>query len=94
MKQITFWGYVNIGSGSDKMLWCTSWTMQCWNSFVKVIGKISTIFFSLQCDKSLKPDDAFMCESIVSSLVHVMAWRLIGAKPLHEPMLTNYQLNH
>ena len=37
--------------------------------------------------KSSRPNDAFMCQWTRPSLVRIMACRLIGAKPLSEPML-------
>ena len=41
----------------------------------------------LELVNSFEPDNAFMCGS---SLVHVMAWHLCGAKPLPEPMMIYY----
>ena len=43
---------------------------------------------------ALRPDDAYMRHWTGSSLVHVMAYRLIGAKPLPEAMVTYCQLDH
>ena len=42
---------------------------------------------------SLRPGDAYMRHLAGSSLVHVMACRLFGAKPLPEPMTTYCQLD-
>ena len=39
------------------------------------------------CLNSLRPSDAYMRRWTGSSLVHIMACRLFGAKPLSEPML-------
>ena len=36
---------------------------------------------------SLRPSDAYMRQSTMPSLVQIMACRLVGAKPLSEPML-------
>ena len=41
---------------------------------------------------SLRPGDACMRHWTGSSLFQVMAWRLFGAKPLHEPVFTYCQL--
>ena len=43
--------------------------------------------------QSYPPSAAYMCQWIGSSLVQVMACRLLGAKPLPEPMLPYCQLN-
>ena len=40
-----------------------------------------------QCINSLRPSDAYMHQQIRPSLVEIMACRLVGAKPLSEPML-------
>ena len=40
---------------------------------------------------SLRPSDAYLHQETKTSLVQVMAWRLFGAKPLIEPMMTYYQ---
>ena len=42
----------------------------------------------------LRPGDTYMCHWTGSSLVHVMACRLVGAKPLPEAMMTYCQLEH
>ena len=42
---------------------------------------------------SLRFRDAFIRHLIGSSLVQVMARRLLGAKPLPEPVVTYYQLD-
>ena len=42
---------------------------------------------------SSHPSAAYMCRWTGSSLVHAMACRLFGAKPLPEPMLTYCQLD-
>ena len=43
---------------------------------------------------ALRPDDAYMRHWTRSSLVHVMACRLVGAKPLPETMMAYCQLDH
>ena len=42
---------------------------------------------------SSRPDDAYMHQYNISSLLQIMARRLFGAKPLSEPMLPYYQLD-
>ena len=42
---------------------------------------------------SLKPGDAFMGHWTLSPLVPVMAYRMLGTKPLPEPMVTYCQLD-
>ena len=42
----------------------------------------------------LRPRDAYMHQWTMPSLVEIMACRLLGAKPLSEPMLTYSQLGH
>ena len=39
------------------------------------------------------PRDKYMYQPTVLSLVQVMAWHLLGAKPLTEPMLTSCHLD-
>ena len=39
--------------------------------------------------KTLRLGDTCMCQWIGSSLAQIMAWRLSGAKPLSEPMMTS-----
>ena len=36
---------------------------------------------------SLRPSDAYMCEYNQPTLLQIMAYRLVGTKPLFEPML-------
>ena len=43
---------------------------------------------------SLGPRDAYICRCTRSSLVHIMACRLLGARSLSEPMLTYSQLGN
>ena len=43
---------------------------------------------------SSPPSAPYMCRWTESALLQVMAWRQTGNKPLPEPMLTYYQLDH
>ena len=48
--------------------------------------------YDINLINSLRPSDAFMRQQIMPSLGQIMACRLIGAKPLSEPMLSYCQL--
>ena len=50
--------------------------------------------FSMVWLNSLRPSDAYMRQWHKPLLVQIMACRLSGAKPLSEPMLPYYQLDH
>ena len=59
--------------------------------------KISCAFLnapmvSCQCVNSLRPSDAYMPQWNGPSSAQIMACRLLGAKPLSEPMLVYWQL--
>ena len=50
-------------------------------------------FVILKCFINVSPPNAaYMRQWTGSALVQIMACRLFGAKPLPEPMLTDYQL--
>ena len=48
----------------------------------------------IQSQMSCRLGDAWMSQQIKTSLVQVMAWHRIGAKPLPEPMMTSCQSYH
>ena len=48
--------------------------------------------YDINLINSLRPSGAFMRQQIMPSLGQIMACRLIGAKPLSEPMLSYCQL--
>ena len=54
---------------------------------------ISVRLWNLKSLDSLRPSDAYMHQYNRSTLVHIMANRLFGAKPLSEPMLPYCQLD-
>ena len=57
--------------------------------YIVIIVQLNTRGFI----NSSPPNDVYMCQWTVSSLVRVMACRLFGAKPFPEPMLTCCQLD-
>ena len=79
-----------------------------WDKFENVICKMAAIFVAVSmcwsrvsvgnhidwCVNSLRPRDTYMRLWTRSSLVQIMACRLLGAKPLSEPMLTYSQSGH
>ena len=46
------------------------------------------------CVNSLRPSDAYIRHQNRLTLIQITACRLIGAKPLSEPMLAYFQLDH
>ena len=46
-----------------------------------------------ECVNSSKPSDAYTRQYTILTLVQLMACRLLGAKPLPEPVLTGCQLD-
>ena len=58
-------------------------------------GKCTRSIFHITLNfNSLRPRDAYMRHQACPSLVQIMACRLVGAKPLSEPMLPYCQLDH
>ena len=43
--------------------------------------------------KSMGPSDAYMRQWIMPSLVQIMACRVLGSKPLSEPILSYFYIN-
>ena len=66
-----------------------SWTMERNQELMGIV-----FFYKIVCGEardrffnSLRPSDAYMSQLTRPSLVQIMACRLVGAKPLSEPML-------
>ena len=67
-----------------------SWTMERNQELMGIVF----FFYRIVCGEargrffnSLRPSDAYMRQLTRPSLVQIMACRLVGAKPLSEPML-------
>ena len=72
-----------------------NWTLR-WNWYQNsnhpirmyfVVCKMSKILFKPQCVNLLGPSDAYKRHCTRPSLVQIMAYRLLGTKPLSKPML-------
>ena len=100
---VTMWRHLSLAGRTHKMIpeWqdMTSWILVDlssadglvpvgWFHNLKQYWLIIIIIIILcQSFNSLRPSDGYMRQYTILSLVQIMACRLVGAKPLSEPML-------
>ena len=70
----------HLWESSDRSFTANAWNIYSWYEFEKF------------CFNPSPPSAAYMRQWIGWSLIHMMACRLFGAKPLSEPMLGHCQL--
>ena len=64
------------------------------NAFERVVCETASILSRPQCVNTMSPSEVIMCEQTRPSFVQIRACRLLGTKPLSEPLLDCCYLDH